>query len=234
MQAGSGTFALSVAGADIQNGYPTTSGSFNGPAGTADQRLEWYFDNIKGDDASYGGYAGGADHIGVLEVAGGPTTYSLDVTAVVDAWLDGTVPNYGFGVWAASTSAAQGADLDFASMENPITGGGYFGPRLTSIAVPEPASVALVVMGLAAWSLGRFRSSSVAKLSSVLLLIVALEPASISRAAVIPVAQDVMTSGFFTGTNLVRGYDADNRNVHRVSTDGAFGSVAAETVYLYF
>jgi PEP-CTERM motif len=234
MQSGSGTFAFSVAGADIQNGYPTTSGSFNGPTGTADERLQWYFDNIKGDDATFGGYAGGADHIGVLEVAGGPTTYSLDVTAVVDAWLDGTVPNYGFGVWAVSTSAAQGADLDFASMENPITGGGYFGPRLTSIAVPEPASCAMLLVGIAGLAVRRSRFGGAAKLLSAVSLVVACGATSVSQAAVIPVVEDVMTSGFFTGTNLVRGYDADDRNAHRVSTDGAFGSVAAETVYLTF
>jgi hypothetical protein len=157
MQSGSGVFGVSVAGADIHNGYPTTSGSFNGPNGTADARLQWYFDNIKGDNASYGGYAGGADHLGVLNVAGMPATYSLDVTAVVDAWLDGSVPNYGFGLWAASTTGAQGADLDFASLENPLTGGGYFGPRLTSNAIPEPASVGLMLVGLAAWSLTRKR-----------------------------------------------------------------------------
>ncbi len=150
MQAGTGTFAFSVAGADVHNGYPTTSGSFNGPAGSGDARLQWYFDNIKGDDPAYGGYAGGADHIGVLNVAGSPTTYSLDVTSVVDAWIDGTVPNFGFGVWAVSTSAAQGSDLDFAASESPALGNPYFGPRLTSVAVPEPATVGLVLVGVAA------------------------------------------------------------------------------------
>lgn len=46
--------------------------------------------------------------------------------------------------------------------------------------------------------------------------------------------EDVMTSGFFTGANLVRGYDADDRNVHRVSTPGAFGVAGAETIYVSF
>ena len=53
------------------------------------------------------------------------------------------------------------------------------------------------------------------------------------RATTIPVVEDVMTSAFFTGTNLVRGYDADDRTAHRVSSDNAFG-VGPETVYLTF
>jgi hypothetical protein len=46
--------------------------------------------------------------------------------------------------------------------------------------------------------------------------------------------EDVMTSSFFQGTNLVRGYPGDNRPVMRVSTDGAFGNTGAETIYLSF
>lgn len=46
--------------------------------------------------------------------------------------------------------------------------------------------------------------------------------------------EDIMTSGFFTGTNLVRGYSGDDRPVHRVSTDGAFGIAGAETIYVLF
>jgi hypothetical protein len=150
MQSGTGVFGVSVAGADFQTSYL--------PAGSGNPKLQWYFDNIKGDDAAYGGYAGGADHVGVLNVAGSPSVYSLDVTAVVDAWIDGSVPNYGFGLWAESTSAAQGSDLDFASMENPIVGGGYFGPRLTSVAIPEPATIGLVLVGLVGALVVRKRS----------------------------------------------------------------------------
>jgi MYXO-CTERM domain-containing protein len=60
--------------------------------------------------------------------------------------------------------------------------------------------------------------------------------ASAARAVdiVIPVEQDVMTSGFFTGTNLVRGYAGDGRPVHRVSTNQPFGTPGAETVYMTF
>lgn len=54
-----------------------------------------------------------------------------------------------------------------------------------------------------------------------------------AQAVVIPVQEDVMTSAFFQGTNLVRGYAGDNRNVHRVATDNAFG-LGPETVYLTF
>jgi MYXO-CTERM domain-containing protein len=60
--------------------------------------------------------------------------------------------------------------------------------------------------------------------------------ASAARAVdiVIPVEHDVMTSGFFTGTNLVRGYAGDGRPVHRVTTNQPFGTPGAETVYMTF
>jgi hypothetical protein len=46
--------------------------------------------------------------------------------------------------------------------------------------------------------------------------------------------EDVMTSGFFMGADMVRGYDADNRATHRVSTPNAFLPNAAETIYITF
>ncbi|WP_254508784.1 cadherin domain-containing protein [Anatilimnocola floriformis] len=47
--------------------------------------------------------------------------------------------------------------------------------------------------------------------------------------------EDVMTSGFFQGTDLVRGYPGDlNRATFRVSTDNPFGQAGAETVYISF
>jgi hypothetical protein len=47
--------------------------------------------------------------------------------------------------------------------------------------------------------------------------------------------EDVMTSGFFQGVDLVRGYPGDfNRATFRVSTDTPFGQVGAETVYISF
>lgn len=54
------------------------------------------------------------------------------------------------------------------------------------------------------------------------------------QAVTIPADKDVMTSGFFQGTNLVRGYAGDGRNVHRVSTDVPFGVGGAETLYITF
>jgi hypothetical protein len=46
--------------------------------------------------------------------------------------------------------------------------------------------------------------------------------------------EDVMTSGFFQGSDQVRGYAVDNRDMHRVSTPNPFGVPSAETIYLDF
>lgn len=46
--------------------------------------------------------------------------------------------------------------------------------------------------------------------------------------------EDVMTSGFFQGTNTVRGYAGDIRPTFRVSNDGPFDTLGAETIYLDF
>jgi hypothetical protein len=73
----------------------------------------------------------------------------------------------------------------------------------------------------------------IALLAALVVAAMELYAMSAHAATVIPVDQDVMTSGFFTGENLVRGYPGDARPVHRVSTDAPFG-VAAETVYLTF
>ena len=45
--------------------------------------------------------------------------------------------------------------------------------------------------------------------------------------------EDAMTSAFFQGTDLVRGYAGDNRPTFRVSSNNAFGT-GPETVYLAF
>lgn len=67
------------------------------------------------------------------------------------------------------------------------------------------------------------------------LLALAVTPVSAQAGTVqIAVQDDVMTSGFFTGTDLVRGYDEDDRATHRVSTPGAFGVAGAETIYYTF
>jgi hypothetical protein len=231
---GTATYAVSVAGADVINGYPSTSGSFNGPAGTATDRLQWYFDNIKGDDASYGGYAGGADHVGVFNFSGGPNTYSLDVTAAVDAWIDGTVPNHGFGLWAVTSPGGLGAPFDLASRENTSV----VGSRLTDVSVPEPASMALVLVGLAGSLCVRRRFRGAARLLSLVTVIVALgaasNGASSAQAATIAPTEDVMTSSFFTSGNYVRGYAGESRPTFRVSSHEPTSLAGAETIYLKF
>ncbi len=56
-----------------------------------------------------------------------------------------------------------------------------------------------------------------------------------AHAVDIAVDQDVMTSVFFTGTDLVRGYAEDaNRPVMRVSNHNTNGMTGAETIYLTF
>ncbi|MEM6333829.1 MAG: PEP-CTERM sorting domain-containing protein [Planctomycetota bacterium] len=60
----------------------------------------------------------------------------------------------------------------------------------------------------------------------------AATPAAHATVIVNP-TEDVMTSAFFFPPNFVRGYAGDNRNVHRVASDNAFG-VGPETVYIQF
>ena len=73
------------------------------------------------------------------------------------------------------------------------------------------------------------------KLIASLLFTAAVLAAPLAGAqTVIPVTEDVMTSSFFIGTNRVRGYPGDNRDVLRTSTPGAGGLANAETIYLTF
>lgn len=161
IQDGPAEVAVSAAGADMETGYP-----FGGfiDDGQGEARYQWYRDNIKGDDSAYGGYAGGATHLGVIDTntAG---TYSLDVTAAVDAWIDGSVPNYGFGLWAVNSGSAQGSTLDFASSEY-AGAGGFQGPRLALRTIPEPAAATLACLAAAATfgsaACQRFRATRVA------------------------------------------------------------------------
>jgi hypothetical protein len=151
---GASSVAVSVAQADINsdtNGYPGGFFFPGNPSGTDTSRLQWYFDNIKGDDPTYGGYAGGADHVGVLNVTA-PGMVVLDVTSVVDAWIDGSVPNYGFGLWGVNVSGGQGNTFDFTSMSNPSG----FVPVLATT-VPEPGSLALGALSVIGMSLSRKR-----------------------------------------------------------------------------
>ncbi len=122
---GPATVAASIARADIEaddaSGYPSPLFSMN-PFGTNLDRLRWYMQNIKGDDPAFGGYAGGATHVGILEVDA-PGTYQIDVTSAVDSWIDGSRPNFGFGLWGVAVSGGQGNTFDLASLENPSGGG---------------------------------------------------------------------------------------------------------------
>jgi len=58
--------------------------------------------------------------------------------------------------------------------------------------------------------------------------------APLKAASILAPKQDVMTSGFFTMGDFVRGYPGDTRPTFRVSNDGAFGVTGAETIYLSF
>ncbi|RIK84766.1 MAG: hypothetical protein DCC68_00295 [Planctomycetota bacterium] len=120
---GPSTIAVSIAKADIDaddgTGYPSPLFPGNGGLqGTNTDRLRWYMANIKGDDPQYGGYAGGAKHVGEFDIPAAGT-YQLDVTTAVDAWISGTRPNFGFGVWSVADAGVQGNTFDFASLENP-------------------------------------------------------------------------------------------------------------------
>lgn len=150
MQIGAAQVGVSVAGDDYLTTYPPGV-DFGNNAPFAEARLTWYHDNIKGDDASFGGYAGGAQHVGAFDLLG-QGAYSIDVTAIVDAWIDNPSSNHGFGLWAVSSAGAQGSSLDFASLESSAP---FAGPRLTSIAIPEPTTAGLLAIGVVGLSAAR-------------------------------------------------------------------------------
>ncbi len=150
---GDSTVAISAAKEDIEsdtNGYP--SGFFSGnPAGNENDRLQWYMDNVKGDDATYGGYDGGAAHLGAFDVTAFGDIY-LDVTATVDGWIDGSAANHGFGLWGINVPGGLGNTLDFVSSDNPAGGG----PELVS-QIPEPSAITLSVLAIAGLGFRRKR-----------------------------------------------------------------------------
>lgn len=69
--------------------------------------------------------------------------------------------------------------------------------------------------------------------AGALMLAAGVSAAPVFAADVIAVQEDVMTSAFFQGSDLVRGYAGDARPTFRVSSDNAFGT-GPETVYLTF
>lgn len=120
---GPATIAVSVAKADIEandaTGYPSPLFDGNLFAGKTNvDRLRWYMNNIKGDNPAYGGYAGGAPHVGAIQF-NNPGTYQIDVTAAVDSWISGARPNFGFGLWGVSVAVEDRETFDLVSLENP-------------------------------------------------------------------------------------------------------------------
>jgi hypothetical protein len=122
---GPSTVAVSIALADIDandaTGYP--SPLFPGNRfGLNTDRLRWYMNNIKGNDPAFGGYAGGAPHVGVIDFNTAGTFY-LKVTDAVDAWISGARPNHGFGLWGIDVSGEQGNTFDIASANHASVSG---------------------------------------------------------------------------------------------------------------
>ena len=74
-----------------------------------------------------------------------PTTVSIDVTAIVQAWVNGAA-NYGFGIVNSSNNGFQ-----FASSEVSSGQGSFHAPIIEvnyASAVPEPATAAILGLGL--------------------------------------------------------------------------------------
>lgn len=72
----------------------------------------------------------------------------------------------------------------------------------------------------------------ISKFSAMAALVGALLLTTTVEAVIIPVQEDVMTTSFFAGSDLIRVYAGDNRPTFRVSTDGAFALAGAETIHL--
>lgn len=72
------------------------------------------------------------------------------------------------------------------------------------------------------------------KMAIIAVLGIAISISNAVASTTYAVNEDVMTSSFFQGTNTVRGYAGEGRNVFRVSTNNPFGSAGGETIYLDF
>jgi hypothetical protein len=204
---GPSTIAVSIAKADIEadngTGYPSPLFIGNGfLTGTNTDRLRWYMANIKGDNAAYGGYAGGAPHVGVLQInAAG--THRLDVTTAVDSWISGERPNFGFGIWSAADAGEQGNTFDFVSLDNvarPNDGpklvitGESSAPMMGDIngdTVVDRADLAQLMASFgiasgATWADGDFDGNGAVTLVDVMMLKSHFTPTAPSSAAAVP------------------------------------------------
>lgn len=93
--------------------------------------LNWTTPGGDYDPAVHGDYVSPGGSIVYL------TTLSLDITPIVQGWVNGTNPNYG-----VILKGTTGVSLDFYSMS--VTGSG---PTLDITMVPEPFSLALLAFG---------------------------------------------------------------------------------------
>lgn len=207
---GPATIGVSVAQADIEandaTGYPSLLFLGNRNGLNVD-RLRWYMNNIKGDDPAYGGYAGGAPHVGTIDIAAAGT-YEIDVTAAVDDWIVGSQPNYGFGLWGIDVSGEQGNTFDLASSENPNgngpvlvisdASGGPMPGDTDGNGVVDRADLARLVANFgrdgAAWSDGDFDGDGLVALADLAALQAHLQHAGAATQTAIPEPSGVLLS----------------------------------------
>lgn len=142
---------LVVLGAPIADTDGTADGDFRDipTANNAENnalRRAWFDTNVAGQSL-----------VTLYELSGVTT---MDVTAAVDAWINGTVPNYGFALFTTAADAREGNSSngvftsEYADPDTP--GSAAFRPTLTQVQVPEPGATSLAALtGLAL--LGRRR-----------------------------------------------------------------------------
>jgi hypothetical protein len=219
---GPASIAVSLAQADIEandaTGYP--SPLFTGNRfGLNTDRLRWYMTNIKGDSAAYGGYAGGAPHLGVMEFSE-PGTQYLNVTSAVDAWIDGSRPNFGFGIWGITVSGEQGNTFDLVSMnlsssngptlESSPPGSGPTAGDTNSDGLVDRRDLAQLVASFgssnASWTSGDFNADGSVSLADVMILRANLTtPGAAAQAAVPePSSALLMMAGMISFTAAFR------------------------------
>lgn len=146
-------------------GSPTTGG-FVSVSPMLDSWKETFSEPVSGPlatyDAVFGIPANGSNpevpptlHFGTAvattAIGEGAGYYTWDITNLVKSWADGTTPNYGVIIQAATI----GTDVQFADTDSPSTG---FGPSLT--VVPEPGSAVLALVGATACFVRRRRAGT--------------------------------------------------------------------------